>query len=97
MLHEDTITAKIVDILETMRRAWNVEPQNTQTFLIESQRPDFTVIALSLTLPINLPSRWQRMIDSSEGSYGSYEILHSDLLTEDWSTSMNSQELCFNV
>ena len=43
MLHEDTITAKIVDILETMRNAWNVEPQNTQTFLIESQRPDFTV------------------------------------------------------
>ncbi len=43
MLHEDTITAKIVDILETMRSAWFVEPQNTQTFLTESQRPDFTV------------------------------------------------------
>lgn len=43
MLHEDTITAKIVDILETMRSAWNVEPQNTQTFLRESQRPDLTV------------------------------------------------------
>lgn len=43
MLHEDTITAKIVDILETMRTAWNVEPQHTQTFLNESQRPDLTV------------------------------------------------------
>ena len=43
MLHEDTITAKIVDILETMRSTWNVEPQNTQTFLRESQRPDVTV------------------------------------------------------
>ena len=43
MLHEDTITAKLVDILEPMRRAWQVEPQNTQTFLSESQRPDFTV------------------------------------------------------
>ena len=43
MLHEDTITSKIVDILETMRIEWNVEPQNTQTFLNESQRPDLTV------------------------------------------------------
>ena len=43
MLHEDTITSKIVDILETMRTAWNVEPQNTQTFLHENQRPDLTV------------------------------------------------------
>ena len=43
MLHEDIITAKIVDILETMRSAWNIEPQNTQTFLGESQRPDLTV------------------------------------------------------
>ena len=43
MLHEDIITAKIVDILETMRIEWNVEPQNTQTFLNESQRPDLTV------------------------------------------------------
>ena len=43
MLHEDTITSKIVDILETMRSTWNVEPQNTQTFLHESQRPDLTV------------------------------------------------------
>ena len=43
MLHEDTITAKLVDILEMMRSTWNVEPQNTQTFLHESQRPDLTV------------------------------------------------------
>ena len=43
MLHEDIITAKIVDILETMRSAWNIDPQNTQTFLGESQRPDLTV------------------------------------------------------
>ena len=43
MLHEDTITAKLVDILETLRSAWNVEPQNTQTFLREGQRPDITV------------------------------------------------------
>ena len=43
MLHEDTITSKIVDILETMRSSWNVEPQNTQTFLRENQRPDLTV------------------------------------------------------
>ena len=43
MLHEDTITAKLVDLLEPMRIAWRVEPQNTQTFLSESQRPDFTV------------------------------------------------------
>ena len=43
MLHEDTLTAKIVDILETMRIEWNVEPQNTQTFLNESRRPDLTV------------------------------------------------------
>ena len=43
MLHEDTITAKMVDILETMRTVWNIEPQNTQTFIRESQRPDITV------------------------------------------------------
>ena len=43
MLHEDTLTVKIVDILETMRIEWNVEPQNTQTFLNESRRPDLTV------------------------------------------------------
>ena len=43
MQHEDTITARLVDILETMRTAWNVEPQNTQTFLRESQRPDLIV------------------------------------------------------
>ncbi len=43
MLHEDTITSKIVDIFETMRSTWNVEPQNTQTFLREGQRPDLTV------------------------------------------------------
>ena len=43
MLHEDIITAKIVDILEAMRSTWNIESQNTQTFLRESQRPDLTV------------------------------------------------------
>ncbi|RKU35582.1 hypothetical protein C6495_05155, partial [Candidatus Poribacteria bacterium] len=43
MLHEDTITSKLVDILEEMHSAWNLEPQNTQTFLRESQRPDITV------------------------------------------------------
>ena len=43
MLHEDTITAKLVDILETMRTEWDVEPQNTQTFLREGERPDLTV------------------------------------------------------
>ena len=43
MLHEDTITSKLVDILEEMHSAWDIEPQNTQTFLRESQRPDITV------------------------------------------------------
>ena len=40
---EDTITVKLVDILETMRRAWDIEPQNTQTFLDNRKKPDFTV------------------------------------------------------
>ena len=40
---EDTITVKLVDILETMRRAWDIEPQNTQTFLDSRKKPDFTV------------------------------------------------------
>ncbi len=43
MLHEDTITSKLVALLEEMHTAWNIEPQNTQTFLRESQRPDITV------------------------------------------------------
>jgi len=43
MLHEDTITSKIVDILETMRNTWRVQPQQTQTFLTQNQRPDLTV------------------------------------------------------
>ena len=40
---EDTITIKLVDILETMRSAWKIEPQNTQTFLDSRRKPDFTV------------------------------------------------------
>lgn len=40
---EDTITIKFVDILETMRSAWKIEPQNTQTFLDSRKKPDFTV------------------------------------------------------
>ncbi len=40
---EDTITVKLVDILETMRSAWEIEPQNTQTFLDNRRKPDFTV------------------------------------------------------
>lgn len=40
---EDNITIKLVDILETMRSAWEIEPQNTQTFLDSRERPDFTV------------------------------------------------------
>ena len=40
---EDTITIKLVDILETMRSAWEIEPQNTQTFPDSRKKPDFTV------------------------------------------------------
>ena len=40
---EDTITIKLVDILETMRSAWEIEPQNTQTFPDNRKKPDFTV------------------------------------------------------
>ena len=40
---EDTITIKLVDILETMRSTWEIEPQNTQTFLDNRKKPDFTV------------------------------------------------------
>ena len=40
---EDTITIKLVDILETMRSTWEIEPQNTQTFLDNRGKPDFTV------------------------------------------------------
>lgn len=43
MNSEDTITIKLVDILETMRSAWEIEPQNTQTFLDNRKKPDFTV------------------------------------------------------
>ena len=43
MNSEDTITIKLVDILETMRSAWEIEPQNTQTFLDSRKKPDFTV------------------------------------------------------
>ena len=43
MNSEDTITIKLVDILETMRNAWEIEPQNTQTFLDSRKKPDFTV------------------------------------------------------
>ena len=40
---EDTITGKLVDILESRRSAWRIEPQNTQTFLDSRKKPDFTV------------------------------------------------------
>ena len=40
---EDTITIKLVDLLETMRHAWEIEPQNTQTFLDNRRKPDFIV------------------------------------------------------
>ena len=43
MNSEDTITVKLVDILETMRSTWQIEPQNTQTFLDNRKKPDFTV------------------------------------------------------
>ena len=43
MNSEDTITVKLVDILEKMRSTWEIEPQNTQTFLDERKKPDFTV------------------------------------------------------
>ena len=43
MNSEDTITIKLVDILETMRGTWKIEPQNTQTFLDSRKKPDFTV------------------------------------------------------
>ena len=37
------ITVKFVDILETLRNTWKIEPQNTQTFLDNRRKPDFTV------------------------------------------------------
>ena len=40
---EDTITIKLVDILEAKRVAWDIEPQNTQTFRDNRKKPDFTV------------------------------------------------------
>ena len=43
MQSEDTITVKLVDILEAMRSTWQIEPQNTQTFLDSRKKPDFTV------------------------------------------------------
>ena len=43
MNSEDTITIKLVDILEAMRSTWQIEPQNTQTFLDSRKKPDFTV------------------------------------------------------
>ena len=43
MQSEDTITVKFVDILESLRNAWKIEPQNTQTFLDNRRKPDFTV------------------------------------------------------
>ena len=43
MQSEDTITVKFVDILETLRNTWKIEPQNTQTFLDNRRKPDFTV------------------------------------------------------
>ena len=43
MQSEDTITVKFVDILEPLRNAWKIEPQNTQTFLDSRRKPDFTV------------------------------------------------------
>ena len=43
MQSEDTITVKFVDLLETMRSTWDIEPQNTQTFLDSRKKPDFTV------------------------------------------------------
>ena len=43
MQSEDTITVKLVDILETMRSTWDIEPQNTQAFLDSRKKPDFTV------------------------------------------------------
>ena len=43
MQSEDTITVKLVDLLETMRSRWDIEPQNTQTFLDSRKKPDFTV------------------------------------------------------
>ena len=43
MQSEDTITVKFVDILEPLRNTWKIEPQNTQTFLDNRRKPDFTV------------------------------------------------------
>ena len=43
MQSEDTITVKFVDILESLRNTWKIEPQNTQTFLDNRRKPDFTV------------------------------------------------------
>ena len=40
---EDTITIKLVDILETKRNAWEIEPQNTQAFHDNRKKPDFIV------------------------------------------------------
>ena len=44
MLHEDVISNKLVDELEKLRYGWKIEPQNTQTFIDGSRRPDFLVI-----------------------------------------------------
>ncbi len=43
MQSEDTITVKLVDVLENMRTMWQVEPQNPHTFRDVHNRPDFTV------------------------------------------------------
>ncbi len=43
MLHEDVISSKLVDELEKLRYSWKIEPQNTQTFIDSSERPDFIV------------------------------------------------------
>ncbi len=43
MQSEDTITVKLVDVLENMRTMWQVEPQNPHTFREVHNRPDFTV------------------------------------------------------
>ena len=41
MQSEDTITVKLVDVLESMRTLWQVEPQDPQTFRDVANRPDF--------------------------------------------------------
>jgi hypothetical protein len=42
-LHEDVITSKLVDELERFRYAWKIEPQNPQTFIDSTRRPDFII------------------------------------------------------